>query len=249
RQIPEGTSFGDAQGAPMMGLQMEAHKSGALFYINNEWLDDASLGMRARLEKIFATSLRWYVESLLWGGTGAGEALGAIAAPGTLEISKEVGQPADSIFTENVVKMWARLLPGSHSRALWAANPTCFPYLATLYMAVGAGGSVTSLLQTGASSGLAGAPATNILGRPLHFSEHLPVLGNAGDLMLLDPLMYLLGDRKVITLDASQDYRFGHDQTAFRAKIRFDGQPILDDVFTPANGDTCGWAVKIEERA
>lgn len=248
RQIPEGESFGDAQGTSMAGLQMTAHKSGSLFYVNNEWLDDSSRSMRSRLENIFSTSLRWYVESLLWSGTGAGEAMGALNAPGTLEIAKEGGQAADCIVVENIVKMWARLLPGSHGRALWAANATAFPDLATLSLAVGAGGSVTSLLQSNANSGIAGAPSVTMLGRPLLFSEHLPVLGSPGDITLLDPLMYLLGDRQVVTLDASQDYRFGHDQTAFRCKVRFDGQAILDDVFTPANGDTCGWAVTIADR-
>jgi HK97 family phage major capsid protein len=201
--------------------------------------------MRARLENIFQASLRWYVESKLWNGTGAGQALGALNGDGALEIPKETGQTADTIMTENIVKMWARLRPGSHNRAIWAANPTTFHMLATLAVSIGTGGSVVSLLQP---SGIAGAPATSILGRPLYLSEHLPALGDAGDICLLDPMLYVLGDRKQITVDASPHIRFQYDETAFRVQSRFDGQPALSSVLTPANGDTCAWLVKIAAR-
>ena len=80
-------------------------------------------------------------------------------------------------------------------------------------------------------------------------SEHLPALGDAGDLVLLDPLLYLLGDRQQIVLDASPHVRFESDQTVFRASARLDGQPIYSEVLTPKNGPTCGWLVKIAERA
>jgi HK97 family phage major capsid protein len=245
-QIPESGTFGDFQSVPFKKLQLHAYKSGALFSASNEWLSDADPAMRARLETIFQSSLRWYCESKLWNGTGSGQALGALVGGGALSITKETGQTADTIMTENIVKMWARLRPGSHSRAIWAANPTIFPQLATLSISIGTGGSVVSLLQP---SGIAGAPATSILGRPLYLSEHLPALGDAGDICLLDPLLYVLGDRKQITMDASPHIRFQYDETAFRVQARFDGQPALSSVLTPANGDTCAWLVKIAARA
>jgi HK97 family phage major capsid protein len=246
-QIPESGTFGDFQSVPFKKLQLRAYKSGALFSASNEWLSDADPAMRARLENIFQSSLRFYCEGKLWNGTGSGQALGALVGGGALSITKETGQTADTIMTENIVKMWARLRPGSHNRAIWACNPGCFPQLATLSIAIGTGGSVVSLLQP--SSGIAGAPATSILGRPLYLSEHLPALGNAGDICLLDPLLYVLGDRKSIVVDASPHIRFQYDETAFRVQARFDGQPALSSVLTPANGDTCAWLVKIAERA
>jgi HK97 family phage major capsid protein len=244
-QIPESGTFGDFQSVPFKKLGLVAHKSGALFSASNEWLSDADPAMRARLETIFQSSLRWYCESLLWTGTGAGQPLGALVGDGALSITKETGQTADTIMTDNIVKMWARLRPGSHNRAIFCANPTTFPMLATLSIGVGVGGNSVGLLQP---SGIAGAPATSILGRPLYLSEHLPSLGNAGDICLLDPLLYVLGDRKQIIVDASPHIRFQYDETAFRVQARFDGQPALSSVLTPANGDTCAWLVKIAER-
>jgi len=244
-QIAESADFGTAQSLPFKKLGLNAYKSGALFSASNEWLADADPAMRLRLEAIFQTSLRWYCESKLWTGTGVGQALGALVGPGALEIPKETGQQADTLMTENIVKMWARLRPGSHARAIFCANPTTFPMLATLSISIGTGGSVVSLLQP---SGIAGAPATSILGRPLFLSEHLPALGEAGDICLLDPLLYTLADRKQITVDASPHHRFQYDETSFRVQARFDGQPALNSVLTPANGDTCAWLVKIAAR-
>ncbi len=242
--VPESGSFGDAQVLPFKKIQLTAHKSGALFAASNEWLADSP--MRSRIENIFRTSLRWYVEKRLWTGSGAGQALGALNAGATLSIAKETGQAAATIYTENIVKMWARLYPGSHSRAIWVANQTCFPQLATLTVGVGTGGALTGLLQT--NRGVAGEPASAIFGRPLYFSEHLPALGSAGDIMLLDPMLYLLGDRQQISLDASEHVRFTFAETTFRVLARFDGQPALASVLTPANGDTLAWAVKIAAR-
>jgi HK97 family phage major capsid protein len=248
-QIAENGSWGTLQGTPFRSMQLNAHKSGALFLVSNEWLADTSTGIKQRLENIWRASLRWYVEDLLWAGTGAGQALGALNGSGALSIPKETGQKADSVVTENVVKMWSRLRPGSHGRAIWACNASCFAQLATLSLSVGTGGAPVSLLTTNQGSGIAGAPATAILGRPLYISEHLPALGDPGDLVLLDPLLYLLGDRQQIILDVSPHVRFESDQTVFRASVRIDAQPIYSEVLTPKNGPTAGWLVKIAERA
>ncbi len=248
--IPESGSFGDAQALPFRKMNLTAKKAGALFSASNEWLADADPAMRNRLEAIFRASLRWYAEHLMWTGSGAGEPLGALVGPGSVSVVKEVGQLADTIQTENILAMWARLRPGSHSRAIWVANQTCFPQLGTLTVGAGTAGIVTSLLQTnGQGAGIAGAPATSILGRPLFLSEHLPVVGDEGDIVLVDPLLYLLGDRKQIVMDASPHVRFQYDETTFRVSARFDAQPALNSTLSPANGDPCGWLCKIAARA
>lgn len=244
-QIPEDGEMA-AQGVTLGKRQLTAHKSGGLFFVSNEWLDDARPEIQNRLTQVATRSLRWYIEQKLWRGTGAGEALGALNSPGTLEISKEAGQAADTLVTENICAMWARLLPGSESRAIWVCNKTSFPQLATMTLAVGAGGAPVGLMQP--YGGVAGEPAHGIFGRPLFYSEHLPVLGDAGDLVLLDPTLYLMGDRQQVIVDVSGHARFEHDQTAIRLKVRFDGQSLLDSVLTPANGDSCGWCVTTEAR-
>lgn len=229
-------------------LVLNAKKSGTLVYVSNEWLRGIQqIGLQNRLETIFRTSLRWYVESLLWNGSGAGQALGCLNASGTLEIAKETGQATDSIVTENIINMWARLKPGHHSRSMWVASQTAFPQLSTLTLNVGTGGSNVSILNPETQS-VSGAPSHGIFGRPLYFSEHLPAVGSAGDICLLDPMMYVLGDRQSITVDVSPHFKFSQDKTTFRIQARFDAMPVLSTTFTPANGDTCAWAVKVADR-
>ena len=244
-QIAEGAAFGTTQGTPFRSMHLSAKKSGALFAVNNEWLADSSTGVRQRLENIWMASLRWYVENMLWAGTGAGECLGALNGGGNVSIPIESGQADNSLVVENIVNMWARLRPGSHNRAIWACNATCFPNLATLSLSVGTGGGSVGILQ---NLSIAGAPATGIFGRPLYMSEHLPSIGNAGDIVLLDPTLYLLGDRQQVTLDVSPHLKFDYDQTVFRASCRVDAQPVYSSPLTPKNGDTCGWLVQIADR-
>lgn len=244
--VAEATQWDAADSPTLRSVKLKAAKHGALFHVANEWLADTHPAMRQRLDTIWSSSLRWYVEGRLWNGSGAGEPLGALNAPATLEISKEAAQAAATIVTENLLKMWARLRPGAHGRALWAANQTTFAQLASLTLDVGTAGSTVGLLRM--SDGATGTPASTVMGRPLHFSEHLPALGSSGDIVVLDPLAYLIGDRQAVTIEASPHHRFDYDQTSFRCKVRFDGQPEASSTFTPAHGDTCGWAVKLEAR-
>jgi HK97 family phage major capsid protein len=243
--IEENASFGSLQAVNFRSLSFVANKQGAIFAASNEWLSDTSTGARNRLENIFRASLRWYVESLLWNGTGAGCPLGALVGDGAVTVPIESGQHV-TLVTENIVKTWSLLRPGSHSRAIWVCNQTCFPQLSTLSLAVGTGGAPVNLLQP---LSIAGAPATGILGRPLYTSEHLPALGTSGDLVLLDPMLYLLGDRQQIILDASPHLRFDYDQTVFRAQVRLDAMPVYNSTLTPAHGSATGWLVKIAARS
>lgn len=80
-------------------------------------------------------------------------------------------------------------------------------------------------------------------------TELLPALGNAGDLVLVDPSLYFLADRQQILLDVSPHFRFDTDETAFRCSARLDGQPVYDSALTPKNGETAAWLVKIAVRA
>lgn len=244
KQLGENEDFGVAEDVALRSISLEAHKSGALFYVSNEWLQDAHPAMRARLTTIFNSSLQWHIEDRLWNGTGAGEALGVLNADSVLQIDKEVGQAATTIVLENILKMYARAIPGSEGRLIWACNKTCLPQLATMSVIIGTSGGPVGLLQPDATAPL----KLSILGRPLYVSEHLPALGTSGDIMLVDPLLYSLGERGSIILEASPHHRFQYDQTTYRAKVRFDGQPQLTSTFTPQNGDTCGWAVKVETR-
>jgi HK97 family phage major capsid protein len=116
-----------------------------------------------------------------------------------------------------------------------------------LTIASGAGGSSVGLVSY--SSGIANEPPQTLLGRPLVEIEHPPVVGDKGDLCLVDPTMYLIGQRLGVVVDASPHARHEYDETCFRVSARFDGSPLRSTTLTLADGvTTVSWAVCIKAR-
>ena len=62
-------------------------------------------------------------------GTGVGQPLGILNAPSTISVAKHVSQPADTIWFENVSKMWARLYAPCRRNAIWLINQDIEPQL------------------------------------------------------------------------------------------------------------------------
>jgi HK97 family phage major capsid protein len=81
-------------------------------------------------------------------------------------------------------------------------------------------------------------PYWNLLGRPAYMTEKLPALGSTGDLMLIDPSLYVIGDRMQIEVAASEHVNFLKNQMTWRVVERVDGQPWLDKAITLQDAST-----------
>jgi HK97 family phage major capsid protein len=142
--------------------------------------------------------------------------------------------------------MYARMLPGSLSRAVWVAHPSCIPELATMSLNVGTGGSAIFL-----TAGSGSLPMT-ILGRPLLFSEKLPPVGGSGsggDVLFADLSYYLIGDRQAVSMQSSPHFKFQNDLICYRIIERVDGRSALLSACTPKSGtDTLSPFVALGER-
>jgi HK97 family phage major capsid protein len=79
---------------------------------------------------------------------------------------------------------------------------------------------------------------TTLMGYPVLFVENAEVLGTMGDIGLYDLTKYLIGDRQMVTLDASKHYQFKYDLTSWRAVHRVDGRPWLSAPITYRDGVT-----------
>lgn len=216
-------------------IVLDAKKLTAYTELPNELISDSALSMEAFIGQMFPEALSWYEDIAFLKGTGVGEPLGALAAenPAMVAVAKEAGQAASTIVWENIVKMFARMLPSSLGRAVWVAGIDTFPELATMALSVGTGGSAIWL-----NNGVQGPPMT-ILGRPVIFTEKTPgTVGAQGDLSFVDFGYYLIGDRQVMSAMSSPHYKFGNDQTAYRIISRVDGQPWLQSAITPQNGSS-----------
>jgi HK97 family phage major capsid protein len=213
-------------------VTLDANKLTGLSAVPNELLQDSIISFTALIERLWPQALAFYEDAAFMTGNGAGQPLGFLGAGNNaaIAVAAEVGQDADTIYIENVLKMYSRMLPASLSRAAWIVSPDCIPQLYTMALSVGTGGAPVMLVNA------AGAGPATMLGRPIIVSEKAGRLGDRGDISFVDLAYYLIGDRQVMTADSSTDYRFGEDKTTFRIIQRVDGRPWIQSAITPQNG-------------
>lgn len=238
----EGATFQESQ-ATFGQLVLQAQKLTGYAEVPNELMADAP-AFGAFFDQVFPQAMAFYEDDAFVDGSGAGEPQGFLNGPGTISVAKESGQAADTVVWENIVKMYARMLPSSHKNAVWIVSPDTFPELATMALSVGTGGSAIWL-----QNGQDGPPMT-ILGRPVIVSEKVEKLGDAGDINYVDLSYYIIGDRQSMSATSSPHFKFSSDKTAFKIVERVDGRPWLQSAVTPKNGGaTLSPFVSLAERA
>ena len=158
-------------------------------------------------------------------GTGVAQPLGFLGHASAINVARAA--PA-AIAYADCVNMLAGLLVRQGS-PVWIGNPTTLPQLMTMASALG-----QLVWQPSAREG---APDM-LLGLPFLRNERQPVLGTAGDLMLVNLSYYVIKDGAALTIDASQHMRFTSNQTIIRAVWNVDGQPTLNTPLLLEDGAT-----------
>jgi HK97 family phage major capsid protein len=212
---------------------LDAKKLTGYAEVPNELLADAP-AFSSFFDTIFPRAIAWYEDIGFMTGTGVGEPLGFVNCPASVQVAAQSGQATKTIVWENVIGMYARMLPVALGNAVWVASIDTFPELATMALSVGTGGG--PVWMGNYTSPGANTPPITILGRPVHFTEKTPVLGTTGDLSFVDFSYYLIGDRQMMQAMSSEHYRFQNDKTAFRVIERLDGRPWIQSSITPHNG-------------
>lgn len=225
---------------------LDAKKLTAYCEVPNELLADAP-AFSAFFDSIFPEAIAWFEDVAFMTGSAAGEPEGFIGCPASVQVAAEAGQGSATILWENIVKMYARMLPQSLRNAVWIASIDSFPQLATMALSVGTGGSAVwlgNMQQPGSA-----APPISILGRPVIFTEKTPALGTTGDICFADLSFYLIGDRQMMQASSSTEFKFQSDKTAYRIIERLDGRSWLRSPVTPKNsGSTLTPFVQLASR-
>jgi HK97 family phage major capsid protein len=228
----EGATHQDS--SPNFGqLALQARKLVTYTEVPNELMSDSVGSLQLVIGELFPEALSFDEDYAFLTGNGAGKPLGALNTtnPATIEVQKETDQVATTIYWENIIKMYSRMLPGSQNRAVWIVSHDVFPELATMALSVGTGG-VPVWMTDGHS-----APQLTLLGRPIIPTEKTPAaLGTRGDITFWDPGFYLVGDRQMMSATSSEHARFTTDKTVFKIVSRVDGRPWLQSPITPRNG-------------
>ena len=214
-------------------VALEAVKLTGLSRVPNELWNDAP-ALSGWLMRSIPQGLAFTEDLAFITGTGVGQPLGVqnVANTALITVTKESGQAANTIVTENILNIYSRMLPQSLPNSVWLANPGTLPQLMLLSIAVGTGGAPVSLVDIHA------APNMTMLGRPLILTEKVPALSSAGDVGLYDFSFYLIGDRQAVSLESSTESRFANDETELRAILRVDGRPWIQSAITPVYGNT-----------
>lgn len=227
-------------------MALEAWKLTAFANVPNELIQDSAVSFEAFIRSTFPQALAYFADVAFLSGSGAGQPLGILTDANAARVVQpaEGGQAVGTIVWENIVKMYARMLPQSLGSAVWVVSPATFAELATMALSVGTGGGPIWI-----NNGVGGPPGT-ILGRPIVISEKVADLGAEGDVNFIDFSYYLIGDRQAMTVSSSEHFRFQNGETSFKFVERLDGRPWLQSALTPRNGgDTLTPFVSLAARA
>lgn len=187
---------------------------------DNELVQDSAIPLEAFLSGPFgfAGGVAWMEQFAFLQGTGTGEPLGILHAPATLAVPR---LNSDKIQYVDLVTMQTHML-ASAADSVWVISQQAFGQIMQLQNSAG------FLIF---ASGVAGGPDT-LLGRPYYKTEMLPRLGQYGDIALIDPSFYVIGDRQATTIEATQFDKWAEFKTSWRVMHRVDGQPWLDAPIT-----------------
>jgi len=148
-------------------------------------------------------------------GTGVGEFEGVMNNPALVTITKESAQTNYTVMVENILKMRARIW--GYRDAIWMANHDVYPQLAKINVGTNANAPIWQPALTEDRPDM-------LLGRPIFFTEYVPTLGDAGDILLGNWSQYLEGLYQAMQSDESIHVRFLANERAFRFYLRNDGR-------------------------
>jgi HK97 family phage major capsid protein len=208
-------------------LELRPWELSAYSVSSNVLLQDS--GIEKFLYQLFAQCIGWSEEYAFLQGNGVGKPVGMLTCNANLAVTRVT---TGKIMYGDVANMLSRLLPASFARAIWVVHPYGLTDLVQLRDASGRVVWVDAL--GGATKNIPGY----LMGRPVFVSEKVPTYGTKGDLNLLDPGMYVIGDRMALEVAASEHVNFLANQMTWRVVERVDGQPWVEKTITLADGSS-----------
>ena len=206
-------------------ISLVAYKLIGYTEVSDELLADSaiSLGDFFNSSLGFAGGIAWMEDYAFLRGTGAGQPQGVVNAGATITVPRAaVGTPVQYI---DIVNMMESFLPSA--RGVWVMNQSVMSNL--FQMTVGG----SNVWQPNMQAGVPG----NLFGMPVIFTEKLPAVGSAGDVLLADWRYYLIGDRQATTIESTPyTDQWKYDLTSWRAVHRVDGKPWLSAPLTYQDG-------------
>lgn len=213
-------------------ITLTAYELTAVTHVSNQLLADSAISLSAILtgDRGFPGVVAWKEDYAFLQGSGAGEPMGILNAPATLDVDR-TGSSSGTIVYDDLANMMAAFMPSG--KGVWVASIAAKAALLKL-----AGPTATnyagSYLWGSAKDGV----PDSLMGYPIVFTEKLNALGTRGDILLCDFGHYYVGDRQQTTVESSEQVRWLKNQTSWKVTHRVDGQPWLNAPFTLADSTT-----------
>ena len=199
-------------------IRLDASGTVEAYFVTATSLVEDSAGAFADIFRmLFSQGLEWEMERVILRGLGAEEPLGVINANATLAVGRAT---ASQITRPDIAEMLSRLLPACYGRSVWLFNPD----------------AAEEIVDIDDSIASQDGDGFTIAGRRAYPSEHCSALGSSGDLILMDPSAYFIGNRQMLDVQMSQHAGFPNYETHVRATARIAGQPGIVTPITPAQG-------------
>lgn len=213
-------------------IELSLKKLIGLCYATDELLADAA-ALESFIRTAFAGEFGFLLDDSIINGTGAGQPLGILNSGCLVSVAIEAGQPADTVVTENIVKMYSRRFASMTNNYAWYYNQNIEPQLFTMSLSVGTGGSAVYMPP----GGLSDSPYGRLMGLPAIAIEQAATIGDVGDIILANFRDgYVLAEKGGIQADMSIHVQFIYDESVFRFVLRVDGQPVRASALTPYKG-------------
>jgi HK97 family phage major capsid protein len=243
----EGGQLTESQ-ARFSRIVLDAKKLTAFAKIPSELLADSLVSLTALIDQMLPEAIMEFEDRAFLTGDGIGKPLGVLSGAAAISVTRNT---SNEVRFEDVINIYARMLPQSLSRAVWVVSNQVMTQLLNMRMVQqnvagteNVGAASPGLWLTGGQA-IDAAPM-RLMGLPVVVSEKVPALGSAGDISLIDFGFYLIGDRQAMQAKQSEERYFETDEVAFRVIERVDGRPWLQSAITPANGgDTLSPIVKL----
>ena len=231
-------------------IELTLHKLVVLVRATDEVMEDSVLALEQDITYKAGQAISFQEDDDFINGTGVGMALGLmnhLDTGGGAVITQAIQplQPAATIVFENIVDMWTSLYARARN-PVWLMNKNCFPQLASMNMAVGAGGWPVWM----PAGGISGLPYQTLMGIPIIYTEKCQTLGTMGDIILVDWSQYAIAEKAGgIQSASSMHVYFTYDEQLFRFVLRYDGQPTWRVPLTPHNGTVTSPYVVLHTRS
>src|SRR6185295_5611766 len=92
--------------------------------------------MDSYLRKKAPEKIDYKVSDAIYRGNGSGMPQGVLTADCLVTVAKETSQPADTLVSKNVFKMWSRMYAPCRRNAVWLINQDLEPELYSMTVPV-----------------------------------------------------------------------------------------------------------------